>query len=85
MIGAVSRLFELYFIMIIVRCFLSFFPRVDMNQQPAKFLKEVTDPYLDFFRKFIPPLNGLDFSPIVACIALEIIRVIVCSMLDVIF
>ena len=85
MIGAISKLFELYFILIIVRCFLSFFPKVDMNQQPVKFLKEVTDPYLDFFRKFIPPLNGLDFSPIVAVIVLQIIQILVCSALDIIF
>ena len=71
--------------MIIVRCFLSFFPRVDMYKQPVKFLKDVTDPYLDFFRNFIPPLNGLDFSPIFAVIALEIARILVCSVLDVIF
>lgn len=85
MIGAVSKLFELYFIMIIVRCFLSFFPKVDMSKQPAKFLTEATDPYLDIFRKVIPCVGGLDFSPIVACIVLEIIRICVCTILDFIF
>ena len=85
MIGAISKLFELYFILIIVRCFLSFFPKVDMYKQPVKFLRDVTDPYLDIFKRVIPPLNGLDFSPIVACIALEILRVVICSVLDVIF
>ncbi len=85
MVGAVARLFELYFLVIILRCFLSFFPKVDVTKQPMAFIAQVTDPYLDVFRKFIPPLNGLDFSPIVALIALQIIQILVCSLLDVIF
>jgi len=85
MVGAVSKLFELYFILIIVRCFLSFFPRVNLYKQPVKTLCEITDPYLDIFRRVIPCAGGLDFSPIVACIVLEIIRICVCTILDVIF
>ncbi len=85
MVSAVAKLFELYFLLIIVRCFLSFFPRVDIYKQPVKFIREITDPYLDIFRRFIPPVNGLDFSPIVAVIALQIIQVLVCSALDIVF
>lgn len=85
MVSAVSKLFELYFLLIILRCFLSFFPRIDIYKQPVKFIREITDPYLDIFRRFIPPVNGLDFSPIVAVIALQILQVLVCSALDIIF
>ncbi len=85
MVSAVSKLFELYFLLIILRCFLSFFPRIDIYKQPVRFVREITDPYLDIFRRFIPPVNGLDFSPIVAVIALQILQVLVCSALDIIF
>ncbi len=85
MVSAVAKLFELYFLMIILRCFLSFFPKVDFYKQPMRFIADVTDPYLEIFRRFIPPLNGLDFSPIVAVIALQIIQILVCSALDIIF
>lgn len=85
MVSAVSKLFELYFLLIILRCFLSFFPRIDVYKQPVRFIREITDPYLDIFRRFIPPVNGLDFSPIVAVIALQILQVLVCSALDIIF
>lgn len=85
MVSAVSKLFELYFLLIILRCFLSFFPRIDVYKQPVRFIREITDPYLDIFRRFIPPVNGLDFSPIVAVIVLQILQVLVCSALDIVF
>lgn len=85
MVSAVAKLFELYFLIIILRCFLSFFPRIDIYKQPVKFIREITDPYLEIFRRFIPPVNGLDFSPIVAVIVLQILQVLICSALDVIF
>lgn len=85
MVSAVAKLFELYFLIIILRCFLSFFPRIDTYKQPVRFICEITDPYLEMFRKFIPPLNGLDFSPIVALFVLHILQIIVCSLLDIVF
>lgn len=85
MVSAVAKLFELYFLVIILRCFLSFFPRIYIYKQPVKFIRDITDPYLDIFRRFIPPVNGLDFSPIVAVIVLQILQVLVCSALDIIF
>lgn len=85
MVSVVAKIFEFYFLLIILRCFLSFFPRIDIYKQPVKFIRDITDPYLDIFRRFIPPVNGLDFSPIVAVIALQILQVLVCSALDIIF
>ncbi len=85
MVSAVAKLFELYFLIIILRCFISFFPRIDIYKQPVKFIREITDPYLDLFRRFIPPVGGLDFSPIVAVIVLQILQILVCSALDMVF
>ena len=36
------------------------------------FLREVCDPYLRLFRRFLPSFGGLDFSPIVAIIVLQL-------------
>ncbi len=33
-----------------------------------------TDPYLNFFRKIIPPLGMIDFSPIIAFLCLGVIE-----------
>lgn len=37
------------------------------------FLRDVAEPYLRIFRRFIPPLGPLDLSPIVAIIVLQIV------------
>lgn len=37
------------------------------------FLREVSEPYLGIFRRFIPPLGPLDLSPIVAIFVLNIV------------
>jgi YggT family protein len=36
------------------------------------FLRDVCEPYLGFFRRFIPPLGPIDLSPIVAIFVLNI-------------
>jgi uncharacterized protein YggT (Ycf19 family) len=41
------------------------------------FLREVCEPFLRIFRRIIPPLGGLDFSPLFAIIALSIFNNIV--------
>lgn len=85
MVSGIARLFELYFLLIIVRCFLSFFPRIDTYKQPVRFIIEVTEPYLALFRSFIPPVNGLDFSPIVAMLVLQFLQIFICNALVAVF
>jgi YggT family protein len=40
------------------------------------FLRDVSEPYLRIFRKFIPPLGMIDLSPMVAIIVLVILRIV---------
>jgi len=37
------------------------------------FLRDVTEPYLRIFRRFVPRLGPLDLSPMVAIFALQIV------------
>ena len=53
---------------------MSWIPSIDWEQQPIKFVREITDAYLEVFRRFVPPLGGLDFSPIIAIIVLQILQ-----------
>jgi YggT family protein len=41
------------------------------------FLRDVCEPFLRIFRRFMPSFGGLDFSPILAIITLEIINAVV--------
>ena len=76
----INNIFYFYYILIIVRIFLTWIPSINWWQQPFKWMKEATDLYLDLFRKIIPSAGGLDFSPIIAIIALNIIQVIVVNI-----
>jgi YggT family protein len=42
--------------------------------RPADILERITEPMLRPIRRFIPPLSGLDLSPVVLLLALSLIR-----------
>jgi len=77
LLKAVNGLFNMFYILIILRIFMSWIPSIDWEQQPIKFVREITDSCLDIFRRFVPPLGGLDFSPIIAIIVLQILQGII--------
>jgi YggT family protein len=85
----VSALFVVYLILIFVRVLLSWIPRIPYNRYLAgaiNFVHEVTNPYLNIFRRFIPPLGGggfaLDLSPIVAIIVLLLAQGLVVGLIE---
>ncbi len=64
---------HIYLLLIFVRILLTWFPTVNWMNQVASGLSPITDPYLNVFRSFIPPIGGLDLSPIVAIIVLQFV------------
>lgn len=76
-VKAVNNIFYFFYLLIILRIFLTWIPSINWQQQPIKSIREVTDMYLDIFRRFIPPVGGLDFSPIIALIVLQVLQVVV--------
>lgn len=81
-IKAINNLFLFYYVLIILRIFLTWVPSIRWDEQPFKALREVTDLYLDLFRRFIPPMGGLDISPIIALIVLQIIQSLIVGILS---
>lgn len=79
---AVSSFFQLLQLAIIIRILLTWFPNVNWYNQPFKFLREVTDPMLEPFRKLIPPFSGIDFSPIVLFLVLNMVEGIVLRLIS---
>ena len=80
----VSALFTIYIVLIFVNILISWVPRMPYNRWLRAFLDfvtETTNPYLNFFRRFLPPLGGggfaIDLSPIVGLIVLFIARALV--------
>ncbi len=46
------------------------------------FLRDVSEPYLRIFRRFIPPLGPIDLSPLVAILVLRIVGGILVGLID---
>jgi YggT family protein len=46
------------------------------------FLRDVSEPYLQLFRRFIPPLGMIDLSPMIAIFVLAIARTIIVNAIS---
>ena len=70
----VSTLLNFYEILIVVYCLFSFFPmrQGGFLQDVAVVLDSIVGPYLNLFRRIIPPMGGIDFSPVIALLALNL-------------
>lgn len=66
-----STALQFYLVLLIIRILLSWFPNVNWYNPPFSILSQLTDPYLNLFRSIIPPLGGLDFSPMLAIFLLN--------------
>jgi YggT family protein len=80
----VDTLAIVYIVLIFVRILMSWIPRMPYNRYLAAFLQfvsDVTDPYLNLFRRFLPMVRlgpgALDLSPIVATIVLIVVSSLV--------
>ena len=80
----VVTLLYVYVALIFIRILMSWFTRIPYHPWLDAFLTfvtDVTDPYLNLFRRFIPPVRlgpgALDLSPMVATIVLLLVGGIV--------
>lgn len=69
----VDLLFYVYMILIFVRIVGSWLPELQ-NLRIMQFVCFYTDPYLNLFRRIIPPLGMIDFSPVIAILCLGFIE-----------
>ncbi|WP_226037950.1 YggT family protein [Aquibacillus saliphilus] len=66
----VSTVMELYSFALIAYILMSWFPGA-RESSIGSFLGRIVEPYLEPFRKIIPPLGMIDISPIVAILVLQ--------------
>jgi YggT family protein len=85
----VNTLLIVYIVLIFIRILMSWVPRVPYYRwldAVLNFVREVTDPYLNLFRRFMPALRvggaGLDLSPMVATFVLIIVGKIVVTLIQ---
>ena len=71
-VGGFANFLQIYNYVITARILLSWFPQAQSigALQPVF---SITDPYLNLFRGIIPPVFGLDLSPILAFFTLNVL------------
>jgi YggT family protein len=71
-VGGFANFLSIYNLIITARILLSWFPQAQgvAALQPVY---AITDPYLNLFRGLIPPVFGLDLSPILAFFLLSVL------------
>jgi YggT family protein len=70
----IHSVFNIYFYALLIYIFMSWIPGA-RESQIGQFLGSICEPYLEQFRKFIPPIGMFDFSPIVALFVLQLAQV----------
>jgi YggT family protein len=85
----VRTLALVYLVLIFIRIIMSWIPRMPYNRILSGFLSfvtDVTDPYLNLFRRILPPVRlgpgALDLSPIVATFVLIIVSSLVARIIE---
>lgn len=85
----VSALFVVYIVLVLLNVLSSWIPRMPYNRglrAVLDFVKETTDPFLNLFRRVLPPIGGggfaLDLSPMLAIIALYILQIVVVGLIE---
>lgn len=64
---------RIYLLLLFLRVLLTWIPNINWMSQPFAALSQITDPYLNLFRSIIPPIGGIDLSPILAFLALQMV------------
>lgn len=85
----VEALFLVYIALIFLNILISWIPRMPYYRWlrvVLDFITETTNPYLNLFRRVIPPLGGgggfaLDLSPMIGIVVLFVVRGIVVALI----
>jgi len=71
----IKEIFKMIFWVLILQAILSW---VSQGRSPIEYvMRQLTEPLLAPIRRFIPPMGGLDFSVLVALIALQFLQMLV--------
>jgi YggT family protein len=79
-----SAVFDLYGLALFVRVLFSWI-RVPYSSPVTRFLWKITEPVLGLIRSVMPPLPGIDISPVIAFFLLRLLQQVVSSLLSWIF
>lgn len=84
---AVSLFFNIYYLLIIAEVLFSWIRpmRGTFLYEPARISYRLTEPVLSSIRRALPSMGGLDFSPFVAILLLQLAQQVVFGVLRLVF
>jgi YggT family protein len=84
----VNALFIVYIVLIFANILISYVPRMPYNptlRSVLDFITDTTNPYLNLFRRFLPPVGGggfaLDLSPVIGLIVLFVLQTVIVGLI----
>lgn len=82
-VSVLDSLINFYSWLVVIWCLLSWFPLPSEGiiADIAGAIDALVRPFISIFQRFIPPLGGVDFSPIVAFFALELVERVVIQLI----
>lgn len=81
LVAAVQLLFQALYVLLLIRVVLSWIPGVNYHHPAVHFVYRITSPVLDPIRRIMPPMGGLDLSPLVAMLLLYLVQGVVVGLL----
>lgn len=70
-------LFNIYFYAILISAVMSWVPMPHAYNPAVKMLYELTEPLLSLFRRLLPPMGGVDLSPLMVLVGLQFTKMVV--------
>ena len=82
LIALIRLLFQAFYVLLIIRVLLSWVPGVAKDHPAVDFVFRATSPLLTPIRRVMPPIGGLDLSPLVAILLLTLVQSLVLNLLE---
>jgi YggT family protein len=76
----INIIFQLLSLAIVARALISWFP-ISPYHPVVNILNQITEPFLAPLRRMLPAASGMDLSPLVAIILLQVIQRILISIM----
>ncbi len=68
-----ARLIDLYSLVVLAAVIMSWI-QLPPNHPAVQFVRQLTEPVLAPIRKVLPPAGGLDFSPMILILGLQLLK-----------
>jgi YggT family protein len=75
LLNIISVVGQFYVVLLVVYVLMSWFPTNGALYDVYRVIGSLCEPYVGLFRRFIPPMGGLDFSPWAAILVVQFVIV----------